>query len=88
MIGVHVGGPINFRHSLTAAETSSFKDIITSNNISFVSALRVTLGFPVLQQVSYFCVGGHDAVNTIRLPIPHRRKLPMTRNSSGSTDSK
>lgn len=68
------------------AETSSFKDNITSDKISFVSALRVTLGFPVLQ-VSYFCVGGHDAVNTFRLPIPHRRKLPMTRNS-GSTDSK
>lgn len=82
-----VGGPINFRHSLTAAETSSFKYNIASDKISFVSALRVTLGFPVLQQVSYFCVGGHDALNTFRLPIPHRRKLPMTRNS-GSTDSK
>lgn len=47
-----VGGPINFRHS--AAETSSFKDNITSDKISFVLALRVTSGFPVLQQVFIF----------------------------------
>lgn len=70
-----------------SVETSSFKrqKHISLQYFSFWFNIK---GFLLLQQTLCVCVGGHDAENAFRLPIPHLRTLPMTRYSCGSTDSK